>query len=134
MRGPRPEPPDPQLVRRPNGPFGWLPAALLHGGWLARLGPDATAVLVLLSLAADRRGASFYSRDRMAQRLGLARAAVDRGLARLTELGLVAHRTWRSGSPDGVWQLLPLPAERERGRSGRPLLIGEVLAQLGLGR
>ena len=65
MRDHRPEPPRPELVRRPTGGLGWLPAALLHEGWLARLGPDAAAVLLLLALAADRYGASFYGRARM---------------------------------------------------------------------
>jgi hypothetical protein len=118
-------------VRRPSGSFGWLPVVLLHEGWLARLGPNATAVLVLLALAADGRGASFYGRERMAERLGLGRAELDRALARLLELGLVALRPWRSGTEDGVWQLRPLPCERrERGSRGH-LPIGAILAQLG---
>ena len=55
-------------------------------------GPHATAVLVLLALAADRRGASFFSRDRMAQALGMSQHDVD-----------VALRTLLDGSvsPDG---------------------------------
>lgn len=132
MRDPRPEPPDPTLIRRPNGPFGWLPAALLHEGWLARLGPEATAVLVLLALAADRRGVSFFGRARMVERLGLSRPSVDQALARLVELGLVAHRPWRRGAADGVWQLLPLVAERGGERYGHALPIGQILAQLGV--
>lgn len=104
----RPEPPRPDLVRRPGGPFGWLEARLLHDRVLARLGSDATAVLVLLALAADRRGASFYGRERMAGLLGLDRPAVNRALKRLLDLGLVAHRPWRPGHVDGVWQLLPV--------------------------
>lgn len=134
MQGSRPEPPHPQLVRRPSGPFGWLPAALLHEGWLAHLGPNATAVLVLLALGADRRGSSFYGRSRMGERLGLGRPELDRALARLVELELVAHRPWRHGDADGVWQLLPVPAPRGRERRGHALSLGELLAQLGLQR
>jgi len=128
---PRPRPPRPELVRRPAGGFGWLEAGLLHDGWLGRLGPDATSVLLLLALAADRQGASFYGRERIGLALGLPRLRVDRGLARLLELGLVAHRPWRAGVPDGVWQLLPLPVSRVE-RGGGPLSIARVLAQLGL--
>lgn len=106
---PPPVPPRPELLRRPPGAFGWLDARLLHEGWLAHLGPDATAVLVLLALAADQRGASFYGRARMTSRLGIALPAVGRALDRLLKTGLVAHRPWRAGDPDGVWQLLPLP-------------------------
>lgn len=131
-RRPPPEPPRPELVRRPSAAFGWLEADLLHDGWLARLGPEATATLTLLALAADRRGASFYGRARMAERLGLARSALDQGLARLLDLGLVVHRPWRPGAPDGVWQLVPLPAREREPRGGEALSVAAILARMGL--
>jgi hypothetical protein len=120
-------------VRRPRGAFGWLPASLLHDGWLSRLGSDATAVLVLLSLVADSHGASFYGRDRMVAFLGLDRGRVDRALERLLELGLVAHRPWRAGHPDGVWQLLPVADPKPRA-AGEPSSVADVLAHLKLRR
>ena len=133
---PAPTPPRPELVRRPQGPFGWLDARLLREGWLAELGPDATAVLVLLALAADRRGASFYGRERMARELKLTRRDLDQALERLLERGLVAHRPWRAGQPDGVWQLLPLPERAIHPpcppRGGAPQSIAELLGYLGL--
>lgn len=128
----RPIPPRPELVRRPARGFGWLDARMLHEGWLSRLGPDATAVLTLLALAADERGASFYGRGRMAASLGLEGRALDRALDRLLALGLVAHRPWRLGHPDGVWQLLPVPAAAPRERTTGPASIRDVLGALGL--
>jgi hypothetical protein len=65
--------------------------------------------MTLLALAADEFGASFYMRETMAWTLGLERRDLDWCLDRLLELGLVAHRPWSKGHPDGVWQLLPLP-------------------------
>jgi hypothetical protein len=127
----RPQPPRPDLVRRPDGPFGWLPARFLHDGWLARCGPEGSAVLLLLALAADRTGSSFYGRDRMAVALSLDRQALDRGLARLLQLGLVEQRPWRPGHPDGVWQLTPPPQAPQRSAAA-PLSIGALLQQLGL--
>lgn len=127
---PRPAPPHPELLRRPRGrAFGWLEAHLLHDGWLSRLGPDATAVLLLLALAADFQGASFYRRDRIVVLLGLDRARVDRSLSRLLELGLVAHRPWSPGHADGVWQLLPVPRAEAR-RPGSTERIGHVLGDV----
>lgn len=131
---PRPLPPYPDVVRRPSGPFGWLDARLLQEAWLGRLGAPAIAMLVLLTLAADRRGASFFGRERMGLALGLSRQEVDRALDRLLELSLVAHRPWRAGLPDGVWQLLPLPAPSRSRRGGDALSVGEILAQLGIAR
>ena len=75
---PRPQPPHPGLVRRPGGPFGWLEARLLHEEWLARAGPSGSAVLLLLALAADRSGSSFYGRERMSVALSLPTEELDR--------------------------------------------------------
>jgi hypothetical protein len=107
-----PKPPHPDLERRPPRSFGWLDARLLSEGWLEILGPEAVAVISLLAIAADYRGASFYRRDTMALRLSMQRDALDRSLRRLAELGLVAQRPWQPGMIDGVWQLLPLPDRR----------------------
>jgi hypothetical protein len=109
MKRSPPTPPRPELLRRPRGSFGWLDDRLLHDDWLAVLGSEATAVLLLLALAADQRGASFYRRDRMALALSIDHPAIDRALERLLELNLVAFRPWQPGLRDGVWQLLPLP-------------------------
>lgn len=126
-----PVPPRPDLVRRPQAPFGWLEAHLLHEHWLRRLQPDATAVLLLLALAADRRGASYFSRGRMADSLGMDVDRVDRALERLLHAGLVDLRTWRAGGRDGVWQILPV--ERSvRVRAGTSLSVAEILRSLGV--
>ena len=105
----RPLPPRPELVREPPRSFGWLDAELLRQHWLSRLGPEPIAVLVLLALAADRHGASFYRRESMSRELSLPIDELDRSLRRLLELRLIARRPWSSSSRDGVWQLLPVP-------------------------
>lgn len=133
MKGrPTPSPPYPELQRRPRGAFGWLEAELLHDGWLADLGPHATATLLLLALAADRRGASFFSRDKMALALDISRHELDHALQSLLEAGLVAHRPWRVGARDGVWQLLPHTPRRQPERSQQSLSAAQLLRGLGL--
>ena len=125
-----PAPPHPDRVRKPNAPFGWLEAHLLHDHWLKRLQPDATAVLLLLALAADRRGASYYSRARMADRLGIDIGRVDRALDRLLALGLVALRPWRPAQRDGVWQILPVERHTSA-RAGACMSVADLLRSLG---
>lgn len=129
----RPQPPHPEQIRRPRPPFGWLDANLLHRGWLTRLGPEAVSVLVHLALAADQRGASFYTREQMARGLALTRTQLDDALARLLSLGLVAHRPWSPGHPDGVWQLLPLTQPRRPPQSRGPLRLGDLLNDVEIG-
>ena len=126
-----PVPPRPELQRRPRGAFGWLEAELLHDGWLAEVGPHAVAIVVLFALAADRRGASFFGRDRMAVVLGMSRHEVDVALQRLVDTCLVDHRPWRAGASDGVWQLLPPPARRQPDRARQTLSAADVLRSLG---
>jgi len=130
-RRPPPVPPRPELERKPTGAFGWLDARLLHDGWLAEIGPHAAATLVMLALAADRRGVSFFSRDRMAAVLGMSRHELDVALQRLLDTGLVAHRAWRVGGGDGVWQLLPIPRSKEPERSQQALSAADILRSLG---
>ncbi len=125
-----PQPPHPDRVRKPNAPFGWLEAHLLHDHWLKRLQPDATAVLLLLALAADRRGASYYSRARMADRLGIDIGRIDHAVDRLLDLGIVALRPWRPGRRDGVWQILPIE-QRIKARTGECLSAADLLRSLG---
>lgn len=133
---PPPTPLRPELIRIPTGRFGWLEDRLLHERWLAEIGPDATAVLVLFALAADRRGASFFSRERMAGALGMDVTRIDRALDRLRSLALVALRPWRPKDPDGVWQLLPLPEPNQPTKRNQatdePTAIGAILESLGL--
>jgi len=127
-------------VREPVGSFGWLEDRLLHEGLLARLGAEGVAVLTLLALAADRKGASFYGRARMAERLGLSGGQIDEGLRRLLALELVAFRPWREGAADGVWQLLPVPTStmppvpHRSNIAAGPTSIGTEIALLGIAR
>jgi DNA-binding transcriptional ArsR family regulator len=130
-RRPPPQPPRPDVERKPIGAFGWLQAELLHDGWLAEVGPNATAVIVLLALAADQRGASFFSRSRMATALGMSMQEVDSALQRLRDAGLVDLRPWRPGGRDGVWQLLPPPPRRQPQRDQQALSAADVLRNLG---
>ncbi len=125
-------PPRPDLIRQPTGRFGWLEDRLLHDDWLSRLGPAGTSVMVLLALASDRHGASFFSRQRMATKLGISRQDVDQALTCMLEWQLVAHRPWRQGSPDGIWQLLPLPRPEKPSRGGEAISIGDLCRSLGL--
>lgn len=125
-----PTPPHPDRVRKPEAPFGWLEAHLLHDHWLARLQPDATAVLLLLALAADRQGASYYSRARMADRLGIDIGRIDHAVDRLLDSGLVALRPWRAGQRDGVWQILSVEP-RATTRTGACMSVADLLRSLG---
>lgn len=135
-RSDRPLPPRPDLSRRPSGGFGWLDASLVKEHWLARIGTNATAVLVLLAIAADERGSSSWSRAKMTRALRISRTQIDAALTVLLHQRLVAHRPWRTGHPDGVWQLLPIPGKQESpSLEGKPRAghdLQSILRNLGI--
>jgi hypothetical protein len=122
--------PRPDRVRSLDGTaFGWLDARIHHDGWLRVLTPEALAVYTFLCLAADRRGVSFYRRDRIARELGLGDVDVRAALARLDELDLVAYTPFRPGAADGFHQVLSLP----RGGPGDALLpLHDLIAKTGI--
>jgi hypothetical protein len=128
----RPKPPRPGLQRKPARGFGWLDAELLHEHWLPSIGADGLAVLAFLALAADREGASYYGRARIAAELNLTIDRLDRALDTLLELRLVAHRPWRDGHRDGVWQILPMQQTPTHPRVGGTRSAAELLRGLGL--
>lgn len=130
----RPHPPRPGLKREPANGFGWLDAELLRGHWLPSVGADGLAVLAFLALVADREGASYYGRSRMAAEINLTLDRLDRALDTLLELRLVAHRPWREGQRDGVWQILPMPPTPKPTRTNGARSAAELLRGLGLGR
>jgi len=126
-RRPPPTVPHPDLVRKPRGAYGWLDVRLLTEHHLRDLGPEATAVLVFLALVADRRGASWWSRAKIAGSLGMSLGEVERALQRLQSHALLAHRPWKPRDLDGVWQLLPLPDPEAKPAKGGLQTIGAVL-------
>jgi len=132
VKRPPPRPPYPDLMRQPKEGFGWLEDRLLRDRWLADLGPEGVAVLVLLALAADRHGASYFSRPRMAAALDVDVRAIDAALHRMLDLRLVAFRPWQSGERDGVWQLLPVPKRKYPVSTQGPATAGEVFRELGI--
>ena len=89
--------------------FGWIATSLLRAGWLSVLTPEDVTTYVFLCLAADREGVSFYRRGRMACELGLGEEGLHTALERLVRFDLVAHRPFRTGAPDGFWQVLTVP-------------------------
>ena len=98
-----PDPIRPDRVRGIQGSFAFLPGRLLHDGFLAALTCDEIVLYVFLVLAADRRGLSFYSYDRICTTLHLRVEDYVEARNRLIELDLLAF--------DGTrFQILSLPA------------------------
>ena len=97
----------PDRLRTIERPFGWLPCRLLTGGMLARMSGPARQLYLLLALAADRRGLSFYGDRHIQQTLGLDPDELEDARAELIAVDLLAFE-------DGTYQLLSWPTASRR--------------------
>lgn len=96
--------PQPERLRTIEHPFGWLPCRMLTNGTIADMSPIERQLYLVLALAANRRGVSFYCNKRIQRTIGCTQAELDRARAALTERDLIAY--------DGtIYQLLSLPPE-----------------------
>ena len=92
----------------PNG-FGWIDHRLLRDGHVRLRTCQELSLYLLLVLAADSRGVSFYG-DRLARHiLGLGREEFENARAGLVSARLVA---WEPP----LYQVLEVPARPEGGR------------------
>ncbi len=95
--------PRPERSRAIEKPFAWIPCRLLTGGTLAQMSRNARQLYLLLALAADRRGLSFYGDARIQEILGFSAAEIEAARAELIDRDLLACH-------GRDYQLLSLPA------------------------
>lgn len=101
--------PEPAMVRRIEGSFGWLDHRLVREGILQGMTLVDIAVYVFLVLVADRHGVSFYRKDVVCANLGIDWSAFEQAKDRLIERRLIAFRPFTPTAVDGFYQVLPLP-------------------------
>ena len=75
----------PDRLRVIERPFGWLPCRLLSDGWLETLSQPAQLLYLLLAMAADRQGLSFYGDARIEHVLALGAGELVRARQELTD-------------------------------------------------
>ena len=115
--------------KEPRGHFSRLPAAAVCDD---RLGDRAVRVLAALGVYVDRNGVCYPAIERMAERLGVTRQAVQQQIRKLEVAGYVTtnHRI-RSigGNRSNLYQLsyppLPFDIVEEDGASSGLALDGE---------
>jgi len=92
----------PDRLRLIERPFAWLPCRLLTQRILDNMSPEAAQLYLLLVLASDRQGLSFFGERRICDTLGLTSSKLQLARSQLQALDLVAF--------DGkTYQLLSLP-------------------------
>lgn len=95
----------PERQRTVERPFGWLACRMLTNGTIAAMSPSERQLYLVLALAADRNGVSFYSDSAIRCTLGFTGEQLLEARSSLVARDLLAY--------DGLtYQLLSLPGER----------------------
>ncbi|MEE9497572.1 MAG: hypothetical protein V3V39_13665 [Desulfobacterales bacterium] len=110
---------DENRIRRINGGFSFIPHRFLTGGFLTTLDHNEVLLYLLLVLAADRLGLSFYSYDRICSILKLSVEQYVEARNGLLKKDLIAF--------DGtLFQVLQLPAKPSFASVSKPAAISLV--------
>lgn len=113
----------PERARRiPKGNFSWVDQRLLFEGYLARCDPSALSLYLLLVVAGDAQGLSYYSDRKVAELLSLDLHTLELARKTLQRAGLIAYQR-------PLYQLLSLeekktPAART---AGAPQSLADIL-------
>jgi hypothetical protein len=118
----------PQRLRHVPRQFSWIDQRLLRDGHIARCGPPALALYLLLVTAADAQGLSYYSDKTTARLLSLQEGELREARRVLIQAGLIAYEA-------PLYQVLSLEAQSVRAEAPAPrtsegLPIGQILRQM----
>ena len=106
--------------------FSQVPHALSRNGWIARVGPSATMVLLAIASYSDSHHVCRVSRARLAELTALSIGQIDRCNGKLKKLGLL---DWKRGGTNRVNEYRvnfgPCAGARRRaGRAGKEVAKG----------
>jgi hypothetical protein len=101
--------PQPQRVRKIEKTFAWIDHRVLRNGFLPVMTPEDQSLYLFLVLAADRNGVSFYRKEKICDILGLDWGEFEVARDRLVNLHLIAFEAYCAGTPNGFYQVLPVP-------------------------
>jgi hypothetical protein len=103
----------PDRVRTVERPFGWVPCRMLTNGTIAIMSPDERQLYLVLALAADRHGVSFYGDKFITRILDCTHQELELARYSLLARELLAY--------DGAtYQLLSLPSDATSAPSASP--------------
>lgn len=83
----------PERLRHVPHRFSWIDQRLVRDGHIARCGPQALALYLLLVTVADAQGLSYYSDKTAARLLSLNEAELREARRSLLAVGLIAYES-----------------------------------------
>ena len=119
---------NPNAVRRIPPSFAWLDHRLRSERFLETFTSSEIALYFFLVLAADSQGLSCWRLDVMQRTMPAFHFHQFRDARdSLMQKRLLAFKPWSSNGPDGVYQLLALPAKQQNQTSDLQTLLANVI-------
>lgn len=103
--------PQPKDVRKIKGSFAWIDHRLLRNGYLQVMTHEDLALYLFLVLVADRKGVSFYRKEKICDAVSLDFRPFEVAKDRLVSLKLIAFEAYSVLSPNGYYQVLPIETQ-----------------------
>lgn len=103
--------PQPKDVREIEGSFAWIDHRLLRNGYLQVMTHEDLALYLFLVLVADRKGVSFYRKEKICDAVSLDFRQFEVAKDRLVGLKLIAFEAYSVLSPNGYYQVLPIETQ-----------------------
>jgi hypothetical protein len=103
--------PQPKDVRKIEGSFAWIDHRLLRNGYLQVMTHEDLALYLFLVLVADRKGVSFYRKEKICDAVSLDFRQFEVAKDRLVGLKLIAFEAYSVLSPNGYYQVLPIETQ-----------------------
>jgi len=100
--------PQPSRVRKIEKSFAWIDHRLLRNGFLPVMSHHDQCLYLFLALAADRKGVSFYRKEKVCDVLDLDLQQFHVARDRLIDMKLIAFEPYSAISPNGFYQVLPV--------------------------
>lgn len=119
--------PQPKNVRNINSSFAWIDHGLMRNGFFEVMTHQEIVLYLFLVLAADRNGVSFYRKEKICDTLGLDFKQFEIARDRLLELELIAYQPYSIVSPNGYYQVLPVPVSAPKFSQK---ITGQLVSQL----
>jgi hypothetical protein len=100
--------PQPKNIRNIKGSFAWIDHRLIRNGFLEVMTHQDMVLYLFLVLVADKKGVSFYRKEKICEAVSLDYSQFEIAKDHLTNMNLIAFESYSMLSPNGYYQILPI--------------------------
>ncbi|MEA2088061.1 MAG: hypothetical protein U9O91_08210 [Candidatus Caldatribacteriota bacterium] len=102
----------PGRIRKIRGSFSWIEHEFVNRGIIDMLTKEELLLYYFLVSVGDKRGVSFYGRDKICGKIKIGIEQYEKAKQSLVEYDLIAYKPFNSNAQNGYFQVLSLPERK----------------------